>query len=152
MKIKYISDTAPLELNCAEVKVVREDKVTYCEKDKVIKTGEGDDDFIIEKVVVEESRCDRDEYINSFSDEAGIENIIKKVQITGNTALLNQVPTVYADTTNQPTCAADAQKIVEDGKKLAEANGIGFSQEELDKYVKAAVEAALKAKEIKEEN
>lgn len=59
-------------------------------KDSVKMTGDKDTDFVIEKKVVEISRVDRQEYIDSFSDDVGILNIMKKVALTGDSSLINQ--------------------------------------------------------------
>lgn len=59
-------------------------------KDCVVKTGDKDVDFVLDKKVVEISRVDRQEYIESFADDVGILNIMKKVALTGDTSLLNQ--------------------------------------------------------------
>lgn len=55
--------------------------------DKVIKTGEGEEDFIIKKVVVEEFQPIQD-VINQDKDSVGVENIMKQVIRTGDTSLL----------------------------------------------------------------
>lgn len=70
--------------------------IEYVEKEFVkvtddSKKGElGDDGFIITKKVVEASRTDRQAYIDSFADDVGILNIMKKVALSGDESLLNQ--------------------------------------------------------------
>lgn len=59
-------------------------------KDKYKKTGDGDDEFVIEQVVEVTQKINRQEYIDSFKDDVGILNIIKKVELTGDITLLNQ--------------------------------------------------------------
>ena len=55
--------------------------------DRVVKTGEGENDFIIEKVVhVTETPIQ--EVIDADKDSVGVENIIKQVLRTGDTSLL----------------------------------------------------------------
>lgn len=55
--------------------------------DKVVKTGEGEEDFVIKKVVVEEFQPIQD-VINQDKDNVGVDNIIKQVLRTGDTSLL----------------------------------------------------------------
>lgn len=59
-------------------------------KDVYIKTGDGEDDFTMEQKFVEISRVNRQEYIDSFKDDVGILNIMRKVEQTGDVTLLNQ--------------------------------------------------------------
>lgn len=59
-------------------------------KDKVVKTGDGEDDFVIEQKFVETSRVNRQEYIDSFKDDVGVLNILRKVELTGDITLLNE--------------------------------------------------------------
>lgn len=57
--------------------------------DKVVKTGNGDDDFIIKKVVIEDYKPIK-EVIDADADSVGVYNIIKQVMRTGDTSLLPQ--------------------------------------------------------------
>ena len=47
--------------------------------------------FVIEKNPVIISQIDTQEYIQSFADDVGIENILKKFELTGDPNLLNQI-------------------------------------------------------------
>lgn len=150
MKIKYFTDME-LDVKAPVTVPVHEDKVEYAEVDKIVKTGDGENDFIIEKQVVEVSRVDLDEYINSFRDDVGLANILKKVQLTGDNSLLNVVPGYYGDESLIPQTPAEAQKIVDEGKAAAESLGIDFTKEAIQKYIdaelakiKAAQDAAIK--------
>lgn len=69
-----------------------EDKyiIDYSEIEKVKITGDKDTDFIINKEVVETSRINRQDYIDSYRDDVGILNIIEKVRLSGDITLLNQ--------------------------------------------------------------
>ena len=58
-------------------------------KDKVVKTGEGEDDFTIVKVVVEDKRSIK-ETIDAQADEVGLENILKRYALTGDESILPQ--------------------------------------------------------------
>lgn len=55
--------------------------------DKVVKTGEGEDDFIIQQKVIEEFNPIQD-VIDQDKDSVGVENIIKQVLRTGDSSLL----------------------------------------------------------------
>lgn len=59
-------------------------------KDKVVKTGDGEDDYVIEPKLVETERVERQAYIESFKDDVGILNILKKVELSGDFSLLNE--------------------------------------------------------------
>lgn len=59
-------------------------------KDIYKKTGDGEDDFVIESKIVTTQKIDRQEYIESFRDDVGILNIMKKVALTDDVTLLNQ--------------------------------------------------------------
>lgn len=77
--------------------VPEEDIVHYIRKQKLTKAaidekGNVDpDDFLVEEVIVEDERVNRDDYINSFREDVGIANILKKVALSGDVSLLNQV-------------------------------------------------------------
>lgn len=55
--------------------------------DKVVKTGSGDNDFIVKKVVVEDYKPIK-EVIDADANSVGVYNIIKQVMRTGDTSLL----------------------------------------------------------------
>lgn len=56
-------------------------------RDRVVKTGEGENDYIIEKHVVE-TRTPIQEVIDADAQSVGVNNIIKQVLRTGDTSLL----------------------------------------------------------------
>lgn len=138
-----------------------QDIVDYAEEEYVVKTGEGDKDFVVKKRVVETSRLNRQDYINSFADEVGIKNILKKVQATGDETLLKQRPDgVFIDVTQFPDNRAGMYEAVKNGveafdnlpddikKKMSMEDFVNnFGQKEFDDYVKAKVDAILAAKE-----
>ena len=64
--------------------------IDYEEIDVIKKTGESETDFIVDKKVVESSRINRQEYIDSFRGDVGIMNILEKVRLTGDATLLDQ--------------------------------------------------------------
>lgn len=125
--------------------------------DKVVKTGEGDTDFVIKKELKEISRVNRAEYINSHREDVGILNIIKKVQLTGDATLLNQrsVDIGFADITNLPQDKIDAYKAVEEGvqqfddlpedikKKMSFKQFAEQNDKEFDALINAKVQKVL---------
>lgn len=64
-----------------------QDYISISIVDKVVRTGEGDHDFIIEKEVIEE-RKPIAEVVQADADSVGVYNIIKQVLRTGDTSLL----------------------------------------------------------------
>lgn len=113
------------------------DIVTYVRKNKVKKVGEGDEDFVIEEVIVEESRVNRQAFIAKDSRDVGVMNILEKVRRSGDLSLLNQVgrPSMpshevdslgrpledVVDITGAPSSVAQALSSVEKGSKSFEA-------------------------------
>ena len=77
--------------------VPEEDIVHYVRVQKLVKAAVDEkgnvdpDDFLVEEVVVEDERVNRADYINSFREDVGIANILKKVALSGDVSLLNQV-------------------------------------------------------------
>ena len=142
------------------------DIVEYEEQEYVEKIGEGDTDFIVKKRVIEKSRVNRQEYISSFSDEVGIHNILKKVQMTGDETLLKQrADAPYFDATQFQTSRSDLVNAVNKGvqafddlpddvkKKMSMETFVNtFGQKDFDALVQAKVDAILAAKEKKGEN
>lgn len=139
-----------------------DDIVEYEIKEYVVKTGEGDEDFVVKTRVVEKSRIKRQDYINSFRDDVGILNILAKVQATGDATLLDQKKGgSYIDISTLPDNVDDANKAIAVGvaafdglpeeikKKMSMAEFVDkFGQEEFDALIAAkAVELAAKKKE-----
>ena len=67
-----------------------------------------EDDFIVEEEVVENERVNRDDYINSFREDVGIGNILKKVALSGDVSLFNQVKRVP-----QPLAADGKEQVID---------------------------------------
>lgn len=76
-----------------------DDIVTYERRNKVVKIGNTgtDDDYIVEEVVVEVGRCNRQAYIAKDADQVGVMNILEKVRRSGDITLFNQTHQVYGD-------------------------------------------------------
>lgn len=77
--------------------IMEKDKIDYEVRDVLIsanfdKDGKVDeDDYVVEKKAVEVGRVDMQEYVNSFREDVGIANILKKVALSGDVSMLNQV-------------------------------------------------------------
>lgn len=73
------------------------DIVHYVRAEKLVKVnvdekGNVDEnDFVVEECVVESERVNRQDYINSFREDVGIENILKKIALSGDVSLANQI-------------------------------------------------------------
>lgn len=91
--------------------------IEYSERDKVV-PGNDEYDFRIDKEVYESKKVNRQEYINSFKDDVGVLNILKKVALTGDLSLINQ--------SNHPT-----------GDKIIDVDDSIDSIDAMNKYDKA---------------
>lgn len=94
----------PLGISENDHRDFSEDKdiVEYETYDAVVKTGDGDEDYILEPRVRESARYNRQDYLNSQSNDVGILNIIKKVQMSGDNTLLQQRTRASVHTTVAP--------------------------------------------------
>ena len=139
------------------------DYVSISIVDRVVRTGDGDDDFIIEKVVLEE-RQPIAEVVNADAESVGVYNIIKQVMRTGDTSLLPaddgkcQVDLVGApeNLMELKQLGVDAEKAFngldpELTKGLDMASFVNsLSQEQIDAFVKSVAERA--AGKVEEKN
>lgn len=85
--------TRPAEMKKLPHSYVVNPKIkTYERRQKLVKVDEKNPEygFVTVEEVYEKSSVDRQEFINSFRDDVGIENILKKVQMSGDMTLLNQ--------------------------------------------------------------
>lgn len=80
----------------------------YVIVDSVKKIGEGDEDFVIDKKCKVITSVNRKDYINSFRDDVGILNIMKKVSTTGDISLLKQ-----RNLPNMPVDEAGKQDVID---------------------------------------
>lgn len=90
------------------------------EVEKVKKTGEGDQDFVVLKELKIDKVVNRQDYINQFQDDVGILNVLKRVAKTGDESLINQRPVAsgYMDLTNMP------HDIISAAEKIDQANAL----------------------------
>lgn len=129
-----------------------DDIVEYVRKDKVRKVGDGEDDFVVEEVVVESSRVNRQAYIAKDADQVGVLNILEKVRRSGDVTLLNQtgatISSELQDYTNVPSSVGEALNAVAAGANSFEGlkaifGDVSFS--ELANMSTEEIQAALNA-------
>ena len=106
-------------------------------------------------IVVEADKEDRQAYIDSFADECGVYNVLKKYAITGDASLLNARQGFYGDISELPVdeldpagLAAKAEKSVDALSKLLgeEVTSEDLSQmsiEQLNSLIEKAVAARV---------
>lgn len=124
--------------------------------DKVRKVGEGEDDYIIEKVVIESFKPIQ-EVIDADKDSVGVYNIIKQVLRTGDESLLpiDKGNGQVVDLTGAPENLMELKQMGVDAEKAF--NGLpqelrgemdmqsfvnSMTQEQFDKFI-AAVQARV---------
>lgn len=132
------------------------DIIQYVRKNKVTKVGDGENDYVIEEVVVEDSRCNRQAYIASHADDVGVMNILKKVRLSGDLSLINQTHSVITeelqDYTKSPENIGEALRSVQSGANSFEGLKAIFgdtsfeqlakmSADDIKQYLNAFVEA-----------
>lgn len=92
-------------------------------------------DEIRDFIVVDGDKEDRQAYIDSFADECGVYNVLKKYAITGDASLLNRKEGFYADISDLPVDELNPAKLEQEaGKSLDALNaalGTSYSAEEL---------------------
>lgn len=126
----------PINVN----KVTNEDKVTYDVREKLVKTGETEYDFVTEQEVYVKEKVSLDKYIQSFAGDVGLENILKRVALTGDTSLLNEKQPLYGDIRNMPENNMERDDAIKQGLAAAKKLGItDLTEEGLRKYIKDEV-------------
>ena len=132
-------------------------------RDKVVKTGEGENDFIIEKCVVE-TRTPIQEVIDADASSVGVYNIIKQVMKTGDTSLLPvDTGDCNVDMVGAPETLMDVKRLGQDAearfkalpKEVTEDRDMvsfieNMSQEKFDSLMKAIKGRADAQKEKKD--
>lgn len=139
------------------------------EKIKDVKVIDKEKDlFEIYDKVVETSSIDLDKYTQSFKGQTGLEAVMKRVAITGDSSLLNTISydkeQPVFDATNIPTSLDEVKALANQVKdiynklpqELKKGNNpeniLQLTQAQLDSYIKAEVDKALAAtvnKEVK---
>lgn len=91
---------------------------------------------------------DRQDYINSFADDVGILNILKKVVRSGDTALLKQCEPGYIDMTNMPGDFLEAKAMYDSAmnayEQLPEEIKQGMTAQEFAKITAENLDKSLK--------
>lgn len=129
-----------------------------------VAVGGNEENLVLQYKPVKKGECDLKEYIASFADEVGIQNILKKLAISGDRTLLNQTGREalcpdgglepVQDYTTVPKSKTEAFNAVVNGvaafdnlpddlkgKMSMEQFAQLVGQEELDAYIKARIEA-----------
>lgn len=113
-KVKF-KTPKPNYADCADI-------VEYKLVQKVKKTGEGDEDFIVVDELVEVSRVNRQATYNKIAKDHDLYQIIKKVAETGDESLLNQGPAgVYLDVSKLPENNAELNAKLANAAKVWES-------------------------------
>lgn len=87
--------------------------IEYVEVDHVKSIGDKDTDFVINTTIEVGSKVSRQEYIDSYSDEVGILNILEKVRRTGDVSLLHQVDSPVMPSHDKDALGRPVQDIVD---------------------------------------
>lgn len=87
--------------------------IDFGEVDHLVHHGDNDTDFVIRTDVEEINRVSRSKYIESYSNEVGIMNILDKVRRTGDVSLLNQVSTPDIPSHEKDALGRPVQDIVD---------------------------------------
>lgn len=132
--------------------------------DVVKKTGEGEDDFIIEKKVIVDETPIKD-VVEADRDSVGVENIIKQVLRTGDTSLLpvDKGNGELVDLVGAPESLMEVKQMgvnaeaafkslpseLVDGMDMVSFVN-NMSQEKFDAFIKALQDRASQKKEVKE--
>lgn len=132
-------------------------------RDRVKKTGEGEHDFIVEKVVVE-TRTPIQEVIDADAQSVGVDNIIKQVLRSGDTSLLPvDTGECNVDMVGAPETLMEVKALgqkaeaefkglpdeIKEGRDIASFIN-NMSQEKFDSLMKAISDRANAQKEVKD--
>ena len=155
------AEFAPKALDPVKFETIREEWVLIPRSKQV---GDDSDNVILEYEAVKKGEIDIQEYIASFADEVGIQNILKKISLSGDTSLLNQTHREslnpdgglepVQDYSNVPKNKTEAFNAVIEGVnafdnlpedlkgKMSMAQFVQlFGQDEFDKYIASRIEA-----------
>lgn len=126
--------------------------VTYKEVSEVVKTGEGKHDFFIKKNIVAVESVNRRDYINSFSGDVGLQNVLKKIALSGKdlTSVVDSGKFYskqgYVDISNAPTNIVEAYEAVEKGVKAFDSLPAELKKKSsMAKFAESVTPAEMKA-------
>lgn len=117
-----------------------------------------------EMVLIETDKTDLQAYIDSFAEETGVYNILKRFAKTGDVSLLNAKEGFYGDISKLPTDQLNPQKMLKEASKsakvLSEKLGVQLtaeklatmSSEELSDLITKAITAKIEASKVKEQS
>ena len=92
------------------------------------------DDKTRDFIVVEGDKEDRQAYIDSFKDDCGVYNVLKKYSLTGDASLLNQREGFYGDISDLPVDELNVSQVTQDAAssldRLNQILGTSYSAEE----------------------
>ena len=138
------------------------DFATGVEIEKCIKTGEGEEDFVIVTELRIDKKVNHQDYLNQFADDVGILNVLKRVIKTGDASLFNErneTQAGYMDLTNMPGDIIAASEMINKAnaayeqlpddlkKKLSKEDLIKINNLELYNNIVAYVDNLNKVKE-----
>ena len=132
-------------------------------RDRVKKTGNGEEDYIVEKVVVE-TRTPIQEVIDADAQSVGVNNIIKQVLKTGDTSLLPvDTGNCNVDMVGAPENLMEVKALGQNAERefaalspeITEGRDMvsfveNMSQEKFDSLMKAISDRANAQKEVKD--
>ena len=143
----------------------------FMHEDKGLDTGSmiiqnydfGWDDKIRDFVVVEGSKEDRQAYIDSFADDCGVYNVLKKYAVTGDISLLTRGNGFYGDISDLPVDELNPSQLADKadvavsslskqlGIDIASKKLASMSVEEINALIEKAVAARVQKSEVKAE-
>lgn len=138
--------------------------VEFDVKDKVIKTGEGEFDYVLKQVVFPKSKVLRSDAINEHRDDVGILNVMKTVAKTGdispfthngevlssNLSILSEEEKLNAAIKAKETYS-NLDPDLTKGKSFNDFTSKAMSSDEFDAYIQKKVEEKLAASQPKVE-
>lgn len=113
-----------------------------------------------EMVLKETDKTDLQAYIDSFAEETGVYNILKRFAKTGDVSLINAKEGFYGDISKLPTDQLNPQKMLKEAsasaKVLSEKLGVKLtaeklatmSSEELSDLITKAITAKIEASKV----
>lgn len=129
----------------------------WVHKEVVKKTGDGEDDFIIEEKPVLIESIDLHKQINEEAKVTDLKYLLKQFLMTGDDSILNQRPGFYGDITGVQKLVSGGeyvspdqikQSLGEDFADLTVAQLVKMSDEDIVDYIKQVRSKAVKVEEV----
>lgn len=128
----------------------------FIHKEVIVKTGDGEDDWIKEEKPVQSEEYDIQKAIDEAAKGADVKSLIEQVLRTGDDTILNQTEVSYGDITEFPTSPIAAHNAINNIDNLKsnlppefvkdDESLMKLSKKEIDDYVKAKVDEILASK------